>query len=67
MSSVFGQSSDSLSQDIRKGASEQAQFNEAGGIILNAGGSKQSTPVNYVPWIVGAVIAFMVWTLVIRK
>jgi hypothetical protein len=67
MGSVFGQDASSLSQDIRKGASDQAQLNDGSGLIFNGGGSKQAAQVNYVPWIIGAVVSFMIWTFVIRK
>lgn len=53
--------------DVRKAASDQAQFADAGGLVFNGGGSKQATPTNYVPWIVGALVGLMIWTLWIRK
>lgn len=65
---VFGSGDKtSTSLDNRIGASDSAQAVGAGAVLFNASGSKQSTPTDYTPWIVGSVIALMLWAVFIRK
>lgn len=54
--------------DQRVAASDSAQAAGVGGIIFNAAGSAQSTPTNYVPYIIGAVVALLIWSVInLRK